>query len=134
MFFSGIRDVASAFGSHPPPGDVAEQVDLIRTLSQARGEMGFFRGKPKSEAKEAVARVLKERGKPVTDAEADKTAEYLKAEEERSAVRRRFVMQAIITVAVLAFAIGTLTLGAASEASAKALYGLIGTVVGYWLR
>lgn len=132
MFFSGIREIASAFGSHPPPSNIADQVGVIRSLSQEQGQMGFFRGKAKAQAEEAVSRVLKERGKPVADV--DKTVEYLKAEEERAAIRRRFVMQAIITFVVLAFAIGSLTLGAVSEATAKALFGLIGTVIGYWLK
>lgn len=134
MLFDGLREVVSAFRLYSPPSDIAEQVDAVRTLSREQGQMGFFRRKPGSEAAKAVARTLRERGKAVTDAEAERTAAYLKAEEERSAIRRRFAMQALISCMVLGFAVGSLTLGTVSEASSKALFGLIGTIVGYWLR
>ena len=43
------------------------------------------------------------------------------------------VMQVVVSLAVLAFAVITL-IGDSSETAEKAVWGAVGVVIGYWLR
>ncbi len=64
-------------------------------------------------------------------------ADVLKAEEARHTrllSRRRFWVQLLISVLVAVFAMSMIAWGKTDSALEKGLFGLLGTVLGYWLR
>jgi hypothetical protein len=77
---------------------------------------------------------LEEQGKRLTPAQLAAVIDEHQRQAERAEVRRRFIMQCILSAGVLAFAFWQLSLAESNADLQKGLFGLIGTVVGYWLR
>ncbi|MGJ5134393.1 hypothetical protein [Bradyrhizobium oligotrophicum] len=138
MIFEGLREIADAYGSDPTPSDqhVADAVRFLASISGGPSTLGFFgRDKRPSDAVSVAVDLLREHGRQLTYEQTIKTVEILQTLDERRSVRRRFVMQILVTIAALAIALSVVFgLITASDDLKKIGYGLIGTVIGYWLK
>jgi hypothetical protein len=133
-FFSGITQARFAFV--PPIADdrtksVAEHV--LNTLRQS-DELGFRKKASKVELEQKVRRTLKETGQDLNDSDAEKVVNHVRAIEEMTIARRRFWAQCAVSLLIVLFAIFMLSRSQSNETVEKALFGLLGTVLGYWLR
>lgn len=79
--------------------------------------------------------LLREHGHQLTYEQTIKAVEILQTLDERRSVRRRFIIQIVVTIVALAIALSVVfSLVTASDDLKKIGYGLIGTVIGYWLK
>jgi hypothetical protein len=138
MIFEGLREIAAAYGSDPTPGD-QQVADAVHFLVSIRGEtdtLGFFgRDNRPSDAVSVAVNLLREHGRQLTYEQTIKAVEVLQTLDERRSVRHRFFIQILVTIVALAIALSVVFgLITASEDLKKVGYGLIGTVIGYWLK
>lgn len=134
MLFSSLRADLEAF-KHLPEMD-AESKRAFQAVSEA-GEFQDGLGFKKSTAPRSgreVKQKLAEKGVKVSDDAAAKAAERAHTEAERAIRRQRFWVQVSISLIVLIVAFATIAFSAPAQATEKAMFGLIGTVLGYWLR
>lgn len=138
MVFDGLHEIAEAYGPDPTSGD-QEVADAVRFLVSIRGgvdTLGFFgRDKRPSDAVSVAVDLLREHGRQLTYEQTIKTVEILQTLDERRSVRRRFFIQILVTIVALAIALAVVFgLITVSDDLKKIGYGLIGTVIGYWLK
>jgi hypothetical protein len=137
MIFEGLREIGLAYGPDPTTGDreIDGAVGFLESLRGGREELGFF-GRGKSPDAVAVAvNLLQEHGRQLTYEQTVKAVEILQTLDERRSVRRRFVVQVIVSAIALAIALAVIFgLVTTSDDLKKIGYGLVGTVIGYWLK
>ena len=137
MIFEGLREIAGAYSPDPTAGD--RKIDgAVRFLASLRGgpsALGFFGRERPSDAVSVAVGLLQEHGRQLSYEQTIKVVEILQTLDERRSVRRRFVVQIMVTIVVLAIAL-PLVFGLipGSEDLKKIGYGLIGTAIGYWLK
>jgi hypothetical protein len=138
MIFEDLREVAVAYGSDPTVGDreLDDAVAFLMSLHGGPNELRFFgREKKPSDAVAVAVELLREHGRQLTYEQTVKVVEILQTLDERRSVRRRFVVQIVVTIIALAIALAIVFgLITASDDLKKIGYGLIGTIVGYWLK
>lgn len=136
VLLSGVGQIRRAFIGPKNSGDslVDNAVALVSGLDRDGG-LGFFgRAKP-SDALRTAIRVLAEHGQSLNTEQTLQVVTQLKTLADAQAVRARFVVQASISGAVLFASLSVL--GGAVMVTPdiqKVAIGLVGTVVGYWLR
>jgi hypothetical protein len=135
MFFSGIREAVRAFKGEPPVELNEQERAAFEALRKEDGEgtgLGYRkRGAPVSAVE--IKKHMAERGQNLPDASAEKIARSGRAQAD-AAARQRFIMQCAISLLILVAALWTIMGTSPQPATEKAMFGLIGTVLGYWLR
>jgi hypothetical protein len=101
--------------------------------ADAEGAGLGFRKKREAISPGEIKRKLSEQGVAVSEASAERLALRRKAD-GAAATRQRFWMQVVISLIVLIVALATIVAGHPAAATEKAMFGLVGTVLGYWLR
>lgn len=138
MIFEGLREIGLAYGPDPTTGDreVDGAVGFLESLRGGPEALGFFgRGKKPSDAVAVAVDLLREHGRQLTYEQTVKAVEILQTLDERRSVRRRFVVQVIVSAIALAIALAVIFgLVTTSDDLKKIGYGLVGTVIGYWLK
>ena len=137
MFFKGIRTAATAYQRIPEPQDptVNSAVSFLRALRSSEEGIGFFGRDRSIDATDVAIRILQEHGHNLEHDQTIKVIEHLHKIDEAQAIKRRFFVQIVISAAAFAIAIAIIfALIPTNEELNKVGYGLIGTVVGYWLR
>ena len=140
LFLTGIRDAIALFqDNHVNELDESLQAahEVLRSSALAPGGLGWRKAseaKAPGAASTAARTELEQHGIQLSDSQLDRLLKLNDANDKRELARRRFFMQVTISLIVLAFAIGVLSLGSPSAAMEKTLFTLLGTVVGYWLR
>jgi hypothetical protein len=138
--FSEIRQSIQAFAdkderSGGPAAKTAEEIEL---LADPKGALGFRKRLVANGDKATLVantrKLLNEQGRPKSSEEVEQGIDYLERKEKMAQARMRFIVQAIISVIVLVAAITMVFLKSTSPAAEKAAFGLIGTVIGYWLH
>jgi len=114
-------------------GTVHDAVKLLAEDDRSVGAVGFRRAQP-SKSSADVKRQLKEHGLDVSDRQLDQLMKLQEGEHARRLARGRFWMQLVISLLVAGFAGAFLAFGTPGASTEKALFGLVGTVLGYWLR
>src|SRR5947208_3434518 len=92
----GLKTIGSGFSAQRPSDPKVSQAAEIVGQHRDGQALGFVAG-----AKEDIARVLREHGTELKPDEFQRLLEYLKAEDERATVRRRFWVQLVISLAVV---------------------------------
>jgi hypothetical protein len=134
MLFQGVREVVFAFSPDMRTGDqeVDQAVELVSDLRPAGSSVGFFGRERDTKATSVAIKLLQDHGKNLTY---EQTVETLQKLDENQSIRRRFWVQLLVTVVVLAIALSAiLRWFTVSEDLKKVAYGFVGTVVGYWLK
>ena len=136
VLFSGIRQAVRAFREWPssPHPVIAEALNSIRSAEPGGAQLGFFRQARTPADPQRIERILAEQGKRLTPAQLAAVIDEYRRQSEQAGIRRQFIVQCIISAAVLAFAFWQLSRVELDADLQKALFGLIGTVLGYWLR
>lgn len=138
MIFNGLREIVAAYEADPTPADqqISDAVRFLTSVREGGDGLGFFgRNKSASDAASVAVNLLQEHGRQLTYEQTIKTVEILQTLDERRSVRRRFVVQILITIVALVIALSVVFgLITASDDLKKIGYGLIGTVIGYWLK
>lgn len=135
MFFAGVREAARAFKGEPPVDLNETERAALETLRKEDG-LGTGLGYRRKETPASAAEIKKhmvELGQNLTDASAEKIARSARAQAD-AAARQRFIMQSAISLLILVAALWTIMGASPQPATEKAMFGLIGTVLGYWLR
>jgi hypothetical protein len=137
MFLSGIQTLTEAFGPEPRSDDpqVAEAVSLLLDVRNRPGALGFFGREKTADAVSTAVRLLAENGKTLTPEQTLAVVDQLRKLDEIRSTRRRFAVQVLVTLVALVVAVSIVFgfLGATDDLK-KVGYGLIGTVIGYWLK
>ncbi|AZV76956.1 hypothetical protein EBB79_02960 [Parasedimentitalea marina] len=132
--FLGLQEVSRAFFSKPEQNDAHTQhaIDILKT---AKDQPLRFFGRDETDAIETAVRILAEHGTELGGEERLKVVTALKEMDDVRRLRQRVVVQVAITIVLLAFSL-TVAFGAisASDQLQKLSFGLIGTVVGFWLK
>ncbi len=135
--FSGITDTISAFkaSSQKMTATEAAALEIARSATDRTDQLGFkkpVKRVPKRTPNEleGLKSLLAESGHGVDDDSASRIADRLQAEMTRG----RFWVQAGISLLVVLFCVAILWSGQGNETLQKAVIGLLGTVVGFWLR
>jgi hypothetical protein len=133
MFFSAVRNAMQAFRRDPEPSEAEKRAMTVLQSAGRDGALGFRKDKKPSSPRE-IERILSENG--IRDAAdlAERLAKQDAVREEKALARNRFWVQVVISVVILAAALLFVSPGKPAETTEKALFGLIGTVLGYWLR
>lgn len=113
--------------------NVRSAVDLVRG-SQSTGSLGFFARQSRARDLGEVMQVLAEHGQQLSATDTDKVFAALKSWDALEEARRRFLIQFGLSALVLVTTGCILTWGHPGADAQKTLFGLIGTVIGYWLR
>jgi hypothetical protein len=135
--FQGVREIADAYSRDPVADDrqIDDAVAFLTSLRRGPKGLGSFGRDNSSDAVSVAVGLLQEHGHALSYDQTIKAVEILQTLDERRAVRRRFPVQIVVTVAALAIALSVI-FGwiSASDDLKKIAYGLIGTVIGYWLK
>lgn len=141
LFRYTINQAHLAFGRPPPLADekVKAAADVLNAQKDKNVALGFAHppqalGGDEEEEGRRVERILHEHNTRLDAAEFKRLMEYLKLQQEHQAARSRFIAQAAISACIVAFALLLLGIGNVNDTMQKALFGLLGTVIGYWLR
>ncbi|MFI4986347.1 MAG: hypothetical protein ACHQF3_02810 [Alphaproteobacteria bacterium] len=113
---------------------MAAALALIDAVSAKGSRLGFWKYAGAQRDGHRLKQILQEQGRKLTSEQLAAVVSHQKAQEDIVSIRRRFFVQCAISLAVLTFFILGLTVLDVSADSQKALCGLVGTVVGYWLR
>ncbi|MBP1861563.1 hypothetical protein [Rhizobium herbae] len=136
IFFSGIRATADAFSSQSRSKDpqVNDAAQFLIELGHGSG-LGFFGRKATPDAVTTAIGLLREHGRKLTHEQTVEVVGLLQKLDETRAIRRRFVVQVLVTAATLAVALSVVfNIVDASDDLKKVGYGLLGTIIGYWLK
>lgn len=130
---TSVSHARRAFLPLPEPEDrrVIEALKVLRSTEADDTGMGFH---SLSRNILDVKRLLDEHGLVLDERQLEILINYCEAVEEQRRGRLRFLMQIVVSIAVLAGATALLALGDPSKANTESAFGLIGCVVGYWLR
>lgn len=136
VWLTGINQSRMVFSELPIPEDkqVSEALTVLRSSEGDNTGMGFHKLGSVVQAMDKVKRVLAEHNLELNDSQ---LAQLIKHKKELDALKRaqaRFWMQVSLSVLLVAAALVFLGFGNPSDASAKSVFGLLGSVVGYWLR
>jgi len=137
MIFEGLREIADAYKPDPRGENkqVDEAVTFLTSVREGPTALGFFGRQKPSDAVSVAVGLLQEYGRQLTYEQTVKVVEILQTLDERRSVRRRFVIQIVVTIVALAIALSIVFgLVVASDDLKKIGYGLIGTLIGYWLK
>lgn len=135
LFFSSLRDgISSLRTPSVSPDDRIEQAAVLVKASEGDSQLGFFRRNSATRDLKEVAQVLAEHGQQLAGTDTEKVFATLKQWDQLQDTRRRFSIQCGLSILVLIITGLILMLGSPSPDSQKTLFGLIGTVIGYWLR
>ncbi len=141
LFRHTIDQAHLAFGRPPPllNAKVKAAADVLNAQKGKNIALGFSRppqalGGNEEEGGRRVEQILHEHNTRLDAAEFKQLMEYLKFQQEHQAARSRFIAQAAISACIVAVALLLLGLGNGNDTMQKALFGLLGTVLGYWLR
>lgn len=134
--FSHLQELATAFKTpqltHDPK--LAQAWQTLAPLEEQVDGLGFKKRQPLDarapERLRATQKLLREHGQELSEQE----VAILQARADADQVRRRFWVQASLSFLVVAACLAMLWRGPDSEQMQKALFALLGTVVGYWLR
>jgi hypothetical protein len=135
--FSGISEIYRAFFlikplSDPEVGKAAERV--IQLLEENGDSLGFAKKRERKNLPSVVSNILAEEDINLSDRKVEELVLYLKEKKESDLARKRFFVQSIITFLIIFLCFYLLTFGKADQDTQKAIFGLLGTVLGYWLR
>jgi hypothetical protein len=129
FFFSGLREAFGRLTLHEqlsaPVRDVVNELAATPTADS----LGFD-----GDDKPVRTRRVRERHPELDEKQLQLANQALDQIERRNEARRRFWVQLVVSLLVLGGAGGLLVLSQPNADMQKALFGLIGTVVGYWLR
>jgi hypothetical protein len=137
IFGEGIREVAAAYRPYPSSGDkeIDEAVGFLSSLREGPTSLGFLGRQSSSDAVGVAVQLLQEHGRQLTYQQTLKVVETLKTLDERRSVKQRFIVQLLVTIVALAISIAIIFgIIQASDDLKKIGYGLIGTIIGYWLK
>jgi hypothetical protein len=137
MVFEGLREIADAYKPDPKADNsqIDNAVTFLTSVLEGPKALGFFGREKPSDAVTVAVGLLQEHGRQLSYEQTVKVVEILQTLDERRAVRRRFVIQIVVTIVALAIALAIVFgLVQASDDLKKIGYGLIGTVIGYWLK
>jgi len=135
-----IKQAHLALGSPPALLDEKLKVaaEVLRAQESKNVALGFQRppgpGGSEEEENKRIEQILSEHGAKLDEGEFKRLMEYLRTQEEHRSARNRFFAQAAVSASIVAFVLLLLGLGDVNETMQKALFSLLGTVVGYWLR
>ncbi len=134
--FSHLGEVASAFTTPRLVADpkLAKAWETLTTADGGQDALGFTKRKPldtrEPQRLKAAKKRLSEQGQNLTD---DEIA-LLQARVEATQIRSRFWVQASLSFLIVGVCLAMLWRGQVDEHMQKALFALLGTVVGFWLR
>jgi len=134
LLLTGISQVIDAF-SKPTINDpiVQRAIDLLAADSEVSSGLRYRQVK-ESNTRDIVIKKLGEYGVITSDDQLDAVMRMQEEAHLRSMTRMRFWVQVALSLLVICFAGGFISLGAPEASTEKALFGLLGTVLGYWLR
>ncbi len=131
ILFQGIREISRAFSPEEPlKPELQRAKETVLKARSRDGALGFQKNAAGAAGPEKIAQVLAENGVKVTPAEAGKVDQEL----QREMIRRRFWIQLALTIVLTVFCLAMLAFGTPAAATEKSLFGLLGTILGYWLR
>ncbi|MFO1433024.1 MAG: hypothetical protein U1F76_23445 [Candidatus Competibacteraceae bacterium] len=136
-FLSGITEAMKAFSGTPAVSSTVEAAArILRSVDSDQGlqGLGFRKKRRKIHDTPEKKAILSEHGIQLNDNEMMQLIKYLKDKEEVNIIRRRFWMQCMISLVLILFSLGILLWGKPAMATEKSLFGLLGTIIGYWLR
>lgn len=134
--FSGLRRSLASLRAPGPALEarLADAAGLLEAAASGRRELGLFERRGDRDPVVVAVQILREHGKTLPTAEVAKVLDHLGAVEQQLKVRRQFAVQCVVSLAILAFCVWQLGTGSPSPETGKALTGLLGALVGYWLR
>ena len=133
-FFSGIMQARAAFVQPYVDDRTKNAAELVLNTLNNSNALGFRKKVSKDELGAKARRTLKETGQDLNDSDIEKVINHMRALEEMTIARRRFWAQCAVSLLIVAFAMFMLSRSQSNETVQKALFGLLGTVLGYWLR
>lgn len=127
----GIRELVRAIRGVESPSDniVADLVASVRARPQGLGMAPDGAG-PEKQVAAAAAQLTQ----APTDAQQGQAIEHIKERENIHHLRVRVAMQVAVSLVVLVPCVATLTTASPPQNLQNILSGLIGIVLGYWLR
>lgn len=133
LILTTIGHARRAFSHLPEPEDrvVAKALTLLRSSEGDDTGMGF---PSRSQDIPDVKRMLDEHGLELDTNQLQKLIEYRKEMEELKRARIHFFVQIGISLVAMVVALIVLVFGNPGKELTQGLFGLLGTVVGYWLR
>ena len=132
---SAFREVRHAFSTVEKPIDSTELRAADVAMRSGFESLGFKKRKKAPRGGEGdLKRLVEESGISLSAEQLKNVLDYLGAVHDKSMARRRFYVQAAVSAAIILFAILLLTLAHVKDEKEKALFGLLGTVLGYWLH
>ena len=137
MFLSQAREIKQAFSARRETGDPAVDgavTTLVRAAEHSEA-LGFWQRQSIADPMETATRMLAEHGQNLTTEQVGKVMDQLSTIEQARVARRRFWLQAVVTLVVLIPSLGV-ALGYVDngDATQKAAAGFVGATIGYWLR
>lgn len=136
IFFTTIRGSVNAFKADDQSElDEADQKAwrLLHDSGKTEGVLGFRKERAAKSPNE-IKNHLAEHGLNISDDSAERLAKRSARSNDKALVRQRFWVQVVISMIIVIAALLVLSFGGASETTEKAFFGLLGTVLGYWLR
>ena len=132
--FSTFKRAVQLFKSPDKPAPkIIEFAQRVQSSQDNNGQLGFRKKLTGGDTKVIVRKALEETGHSPSDRELDETIKYLHETEKISEGKRRFYMQSVIS-AIALIIIGAELYSNSDQTTQKALFGLLGTIIGYWLR
>lgn len=135
FLFSNITESWKSFFCTQKPDDeqVQKMSSIILSRLNRRESLGFFR-LSYDEFEKKVLNIVTEQGADLSQKQLSVLLNFIQETKKNKEIQNRFWVQTSISVFVLLSSILCLSLLKVDENTQKALFGLIGTVLGYWLR
>jgi hypothetical protein len=133
---SGVSEIYKAFKSNKlsKNQDLMPIVDVVLSRFSESGDSLGFAKRAKVSLDIVVSEILEEENISLSKEKFDVLIRYIKARREDEIIRNRFWVQLIVTLVMIVACFYLLLSGNADQNSQKVIFGLLGTVLGYWLR
>lgn len=133
---SGVSEIYKAFKPNKllKNQDLMPIVDVVLSRFSESGDSLGFAKRAKVSLDIVVSEILEEENISLSKEKFDVLIRYIKARREDEIIRNRFWVQLIVTLVMIVACFYLLLSGKADQNSQKVIFGLLGTVLGYWLR
>ena len=134
MALSILSDIKTIFRPVSKLTDVklVNAENLVTNALKPEESLGFFTNTSTDTPLETAHRLLREHGTDLQTDELVTVVTQLTKLDEAKQAKRRVIIQIVLTAAILALVL--FLLNKDSDASSKAAFGFMGTVVGFWLK
>jgi len=136
QLFSGISEIYEAFFQVKLPHDaeVKKAVVIVVQLLERDGDFLGFAKRRERNLPSLVLDILTEENINLSREKMEILLLYLNSKREGELTKKRFLIQSSVTLLIIFSCFYLLISGKADQDTQKAIFGLLGTVLGYWLR